>query len=325
MLRRILLWLIGIPVIVVALGVVVILVTASLRERGDRATLHPQGGQFVAAYDTRVFVQRQGDPSAPAVVFIAGTGGWSGLWHASMSQAVAAGFQAIAIDLPPFGYAYPPASGNYSKKEQGRRLLAALDSLGVRKAVFVAHSIGAAPTMEAVFADPGRTRALVLVDPALGVDTAQTDGSDSGVQAALRHAWIARPVTALLTNPRFTTSLLQRVITEKDKATPELVAIYQRPLGLKGTSASFAKWLPEVLAGRGHQSSDDLLSYGKLDFPVTLIWGETDTVTPPSQGQHLQKLIPGATLITIPRAGHGPQFEEPALFSAALAAALTKS
>ncbi len=179
--------------------------------------------------------------------------------------------------------------------------------------------------MEAVFARPEAVRALVLVDPALGLDSPQTDGSDSGVQAALRHAWVARPITALLTSPRFTESLLKRVITEKDKATPALVAIYRRPLALDGPSAAIAKWLPEVLGGRGHQRSDDRAAYATLGAPVTLIWGETDTVTPLSQGQHLQRLIPGSTLLTIPRAGHGPQFEEPELFSAALAQALQKS
>jgi len=86
-----------------------------------------------------------GNPTAPAVVFIAGTGGWSGLWGLSMAHAVDLGYQAIAIDLPPFGYSYPAPSGNYSKREQGRRLLAAFDAMGLNQITVVAHSIGAAP------------------------------------------------------------------------------------------------------------------------------------------------------------------------------------
>ena len=41
-----------------------------------------------------------------------------------------------------------------------------------------------------------------------------------------------------------------------------------------------------------------------------------------AQGIHLERVIPGAKLVTIPRAGHGPQIEEPGLFEAALSDAL---
>jgi pimeloyl-ACP methyl ester carboxylesterase len=162
-------------------------------------------------------VQRRGSTDAPAVVFVGGTGGWSGLWDRYMRRTVGLGFQAIAIDLPPFGYALPAPTGDYSKARQGRRLLAAIDSLKLEHVVIVAHSIGAAPVMEAAFQAPSKIRALILIDPALGLDGPQTDGSDSTLQAVLRHAWISRPVTAILTNTHLTSALLRRVITEKNR------------------------------------------------------------------------------------------------------------
>ncbi|HME38388.1 MAG TPA: alpha/beta hydrolase [Steroidobacteraceae bacterium] len=310
------------PSAVVVLLVAAGLVTAFLRERTAREASRPASGEFVAGYDTRIFVQRAGNPHAPAVVFVAGTGGWSGLWTLSMAHAVDLGYQAIAIDMPPFGYSYPVPSGNYSKREQGRRLLAALDAMGLNQITVVAHSIGAAPVMEAVFSAPARFHALVLIDPALGLDGPQTDGADTTLQAALRHSLLARPVCAILTNPLLTSRLLQRVISEKDRATPDWVRIYQRPLNLRGASAAIAQWLPEVLAARGHAMSDDPGAYSHLEIPVTLIWGATDAITPLAQGMHLERLIPRAKLVIIPRAGHGPQFEEPELFNAALRGAL---
>src|SRR5579862_9400139 len=111
------------PCALLALLVAAGLVTAMMRERGAREALRPANGEFVAAYDTQIFVQRAGNPSLPAVVFISGTAGWSGLWQASMAQAVDLGYQAVAIDTPPFGYSYPAPSGDYSKREQGRRLI----------------------------------------------------------------------------------------------------------------------------------------------------------------------------------------------------------
>jgi pimeloyl-ACP methyl ester carboxylesterase len=319
--KRVLIWGLFMPCALLALLVAAGLLTALMRERGARETLRPTNGLFVAGYDTQIFVQRMGDPHAPAVVFISGTAGWSGLWPASMAQAVNLGYQAVAIDMPPFGYSYQAPSGNYSKHEQGRRLIAVLETMGLTQVTMVAHSIGAAPVMEAVFSAPARFHALVLIDPALGLDGPQTDG-DTTLQAVLRHPLIARPVGAILTNPLLTAPLLRRVISEKDRATPDWVQIYQRPFELRDASAGVGQWLPEVLAARGHEQSDDLEAYAKLTIPVTLIWGATDTITPIAQGVHLERVIPGAKLVTIPRAGHGPQLEEPGLFEAALRDAL---
>jgi pimeloyl-ACP methyl ester carboxylesterase len=241
-----------------------------------------------------------------------------------MRRTVDLGFQAIAIDLPPFGYALPAPTGDYSKARQGQRLLAAIDSLKLEHVVIVAHSIGAAPVMEAAFQDPLKIRALILIDPALGLDGPQTDGTDSTLQAVLRHAWISRPVTAILTNTHLTAALLRRVITEKKQATPEWVRLYQQPLSLQDTSKAISEWLPEVLSRRGHAASDNLSGYASLPFPVELIWGETDTITPLSQGKHLQQLFADSSLVVIPRAGHGPFLEEPDLFEKVLAAALSR-
>jgi pimeloyl-ACP methyl ester carboxylesterase len=299
------------------------LMSAAFREHGERVSSSPSASRFVDALDTRVLVQQRGSADSPAVVFVGGTGGWSGLWTRYMRRTVDLGFQAIAIDLPPFGYALPAPTGDYSKARQGQRLLAAIDSLKLEHVVIVAHSIGAAPVMEAAFQAPSKIRALILIDPALGLDGPQTDGSDSTLQAVLRHAWISRPVTAILTNTHLTSALLRRVITEKQQATPEWVRLYQQPLSLQGTSKAISEWLPEVLSRRGHAASDNLSAYATLPFPVELIWGETDTITPLSQGKHLQQLLADSSLVVIPRAGHGPFLEEPYLFEEALAAALS--
>jgi pimeloyl-ACP methyl ester carboxylesterase len=303
---------------------VLALMSAAFREREERVSSSPSGSRYIEALDTRVLIQQRGSADAPAVVFIGGTGGWSGLWARYMRRTVDLGFQAIAIDLPPFGYAIPAPTGDYSKATQGRRLLAAIDSLKLGRVVIVAHSIGAAPVMEAAFQAPSKIRALILIDPALGLDGVQTDGSDSALQALLRHQWISRPVTAILTNTHLTPALLRRVITEKTQATREWVRLYQQPLSLAGTSKAISEWLPEALSRRGRAASDNLSAYAALPFPVELIWGETDTITPLSQGKHLQQLLADSTLIVIPRAGHGPFLEEPDLFEEVLVGALLR-
>jgi pimeloyl-ACP methyl ester carboxylesterase len=289
----------------------------------DRLLAAPKTGTWVAAGDARLFVQRIGDPAAPAIVFIHGTGSWSETWRASMRQAASLGYQAIAVDLPPFGYSMPPASGNYAKPAQANRILAMLDTLGIRQATFVAHSFGAAPVMEALLRAPQRASAVVLVDAALGLDSAQTDGRDNPLQALLRHRWLSEPISAaFLTHPAMTQTLLRSFISEKDKAGPEWVRLYQAPLAVAGSYRQVADWLPELVSSRGQDRSDQMASYRALPFPVTLIWGARDAITPLSQAQHLKDLMAGAKLIVIPMAGHIPQIEEPEQFHLALGQAI---
>jgi pimeloyl-ACP methyl ester carboxylesterase len=127
---------------------------------------------------------------------------------------------------------------------------------------------------------------------------------------------------AFLTHPGYTEMLVKNFITEKDKASSDWINLYRKPLSLTGSYENIAAWLPELVSSRGTARSDDPAEYARLPFPVTLIWGDTDIITPLSQAQNLNKLLKNSRLIRIPRAGHIPQIEEPSLFLDALQASL---
>lgn len=278
----------------------------------DRLDAKPHNGVFVSAYDTEIFVQSVGKQDAPAIVFIHGTGAWSEVWRASMDSVTSLGYRAIAIDLPPFGYSLPPLSGKYNKGEQAKRILAVLDSLGIERASFVSHSIGSAPLMEALLSAPTRVERVVLVCAALGLDEPQTTGADTSIQTILRQQWISQTLSAaLMTNPLFTGSLMRSFVSEKEKVTPEWISLYQRPLKQKASYKAVALWLPELLAARGKWLSDQTDSYKAIQFPVHLIWGAQDNITPLTQAEHLHQLIPNSELKVIARSGHVPMVEEP--------------
>jgi pimeloyl-ACP methyl ester carboxylesterase len=301
---------------------------ASRRERDVARTAAPPGGRFIQAADVVLYVQEAGDPEAPAVLFVHGTGAWSETWRGALTAAAAAGYHAVAIDLPPFGYSQRPADGRYGKRDQGRRIAAALDGLGLPQAVLVGHSFGGGPTVEAALQVPGRVRALVLVDAALGV------GSSAAPPPApsplLRGALALQPlrdsvVAAFFSNPRFTRRLLLSFIADPAAATPERVAVYQRPLSVEGTTRAFGQWLPALLAPAEAARSEDPAAYAGLTMPVVLIWGDRDTITPLAQGQRLATLCPRAELAVLAGVGHIPQIESPARFEQALVKALSRS
>ena len=60
----------------------------------------------------------------------------------------------------------------------------------------------------------------------------------------------------------------------------------------------------------------------RIKAPVLLVWGENDTATPLSDGQEMERLIPGSGLAVIRGAGHFPFVDNPAQFSAVMASFL---
>jgi pimeloyl-ACP methyl ester carboxylesterase len=299
---------------------------AARRERDVAADAAPATGRWVVGADVRMFVQEAGPGDGPLVLLVHGTGAWSETWRPTLTALGAAGFRAVALDLPPFGYSERPVDAGYTKAEQGARILAVLDALGSAPAVLVGHSFGGGPTVEAALQRPERVRALVLVDAALGI---VADGTTPVPPPTLvRTALAIGPlrtslVAAFLTNPSFTRRLLRGFVADPAAATDERVAIYQRPLTIWGSTAAIARWLPELAAPSAPSRSESAAVYRALAMPVVAIWGDRDTVTPLAQGEQLVRLVPHGRLEVLPGVGHIPQIERPDAFNALLVRSLT--
>ncbi len=293
---------------------VLVLLSAAVRERSaDR----PPEGRLVSAGDVSLYVQEAGPVDGPVVLFTHGMGAWSGLWRPLLDPLAAAGIRCVAVDLPPFGFSERPASGDYSRAAQARRLWALADSLGARKVSFVGHSFGSGAVAEAALAEPGRVEKLILIAPALGLDA-------PGPPSALARAALGvRPlrqalVAATLANPLLVRRGLTGFMARDEAATPERVEILRRPQRAKGYVRGLGEWLPGFVLGGEASPSFDRAAYARLAMPVRLIWGDKDETTPLAQGEALAKSIPGAELVVLPGIGHMPQLEDPARVQALL-------
>jgi pimeloyl-ACP methyl ester carboxylesterase len=294
---------------------------AHARETRTRVDAAPSGGRFVRGGDVEVFVQELGPPAGPVVLFVHGMGAWSEIWRQTLVPTAAAGFRAVALDLPPFGYSERPASGAYGRQHQGRRILGVLDALGVERAVLVGHSFGGGPTMEAVLLAPHRVSALVLADAAIGLD-ARADGG--ALPAVLLRARPVRNalVAATVTNPLLTRRLLMQFVADPGAVTAARVEMLHAPLILRGATEAFGDWLVDFLTSREVTLSQQADAYRALALPTLIVWGDLDTTTPLSQGQRLAALIPGAELAVMPGVGHMPQIEDVGAFNRLLLAFL---
>lgn len=320
-LHRNLLLLFGVPLALVIILPTSCWVAANLRESKSRVAAAPAGGRFVPGGDVEIMVQEAGPADGPPVLLVHGTGAWSAIWRPTLDTLAAAGYRAIAIDLPPFGFSERPRLPQYDDSSQAKRILAVLDALGVQQVTLVGHSFGASPTVEAVLRAQDRVRLLVLVDAALspsapGTATAQ---APAPVRAIVSTPLIRDPlIAATMTNPLLTRWLLQQLIFDPADATDLQVQMVKDQFQVDGTTAALGGWLRQFLLDTTRSLNDDPAQYATLTMPTLVLWGVEDSITPLARGEALHRLLPNAELVTLPGTGHIPAIENPDAFHRAL-------
>ena len=283
----------------------------------------PKQGRWVRANDVDLYIQEFGDPAAAPLVLTHGTGAWSGTWDQNVQGMVNAGYRVIAIDLPPFGFTSKPALRDYSRDAQARRIIGLVDSLKLGPVTLLGHSYGGGPAAEAAMLAPDRVRHLILVDAAIGL--LENPASDAqGIAKALLNIKPLRTavVATLFTQPLLSEFWLRKFVARKEVVTKARAAIYQEPFVVKDFSAGLGDWAEQFAFENGKSLSETSNGFRNLSVPLTLLWGNVDTITPLPQARAIEKLVPGSKLVVLEGVGHIPQIENPALFNRELSKVL---
>jgi pimeloyl-ACP methyl ester carboxylesterase len=285
-------------------------IAAGLRETELPRAAAPRDGRFVEADGLTIYVQERGRGSRTTVVLIHGSMAWSGSYHDLAVRLEDAGLHTVAIDLPPFGYSERPADHDYSRAAQARRVRAVLDALRISRASLVGHSFGGGATIEAAMTLGDRIERLALLDVALGLDE---EGAPEPPVGAL---WSIGPVRDVLvassfTNPMMLGPTLRDFVYDDAVVDDARIAIYARPLVVRGTTDAIGRW---VLSGLYHDEraarSQQEDAYRRFEAPVMVVWGREDTVTPLAQGEHVASLFPHAELVVLDGVSHIPHVED---------------
>jgi len=261
--------------------------------------LFPAGTEFTARYllvdGARIRYIDVGH-GAP-VVFLHGLGASMYAWRKNLAAVTAAGFRVIAFDNRGFGLSdKPPAP--YDNAAYARLAIALMDSLRLRDAVLVGHSMGGAIAADVAIEYPQRVRGLVLVGSAgLGVRE----------PLLLRMArWPVPGRVALALRGRgFTARLLRSTYFDPGKVTEADVDQYYAPVARP-------EYGPALL-GVLRQFRFDALEarLDRIAAPTVVLWGEEDRWVPLGLGRALAAGITRSAFVSVPRAGHSVQEEAP--------------
>ncbi|MBU2663953.1 alpha/beta hydrolase [Actinoplanes bogorensis] len=116
----------------------------------------------VAVNGVRLGCREAGDPAGTPVLLLHGSGSNARTWDRFAARLSGDGYRAIAVDLR--GHGSSGRSGDYSLGAVRDDVLGLLDTLMLRDAVLVGHSVGAYAAMAASLEAPERISRLVLED-----------------------------------------------------------------------------------------------------------------------------------------------------------------
>lgn len=242
--------------------------------------------------------------SGPLVVFGHGLLGSREMFRAQI-DALSDRYRCVSVDWPGHGESGWREDG-WTLEDMADDAAALVRALGAERAVFAGLSQGGMAFMRLALRRPELVAGLVLMDTSAGPEVPETLPQYRELARILREgsdeerAAIMPVVQGILYGPKWVAANPQGAAHER-----ELMLSHPREGLFLAAQAVF---------GRG----DVLAALGSVGAPTLVICGEDDVATPPERSREIVAAIPGASLVTIPDAGHHSAIENPAPVTAAM-------
>jgi pimeloyl-ACP methyl ester carboxylesterase len=302
-------------VIFVAVLAVLALVTQAGVLLSERA--HPAHGRMVEVEGGTLHVVDLGprDAAGPPIVMLHGASSNLEVMR-PLGERLASSHRVILIDRPGHGWSRRENLLDSTPGPQARMIDAALQKLGIGKAVFLVHSWSGALGARIALDHPGRVAGLVMLAPVAypwpgGVSPYNYVVTTPVIGPLLAHT-VTLPLGLLLSNSGARSVFAPQPMPDgfvNDTATRLLL----RPREFLANA-----WdLVTLRAAMAEQSP----RYADIAAPITIIAGDIDkTVSTHIHSQPLAKTAPNARLIVLPGVGHMIQYAAPDLVIAEIEA-----
>lgn len=273
--------------------------------------VYPAQGRMIEVAGARLNILDIGprDAAGLPVVMIHGASSNLEVMRQPLGDRLAENRRVILIDRPGHGWSTRAHLRDSTPAIQGRMIDEALETLGVRSAIFVVHSWSGALGARMALDFPARVAGLVMLAPVAypwrgGVGWYNRAVATPVIGPLLAHT-ITLPLGTFLAGPGARGVFLPQIMPQNfvaDTATPLLL----RPREFLAN----ARDLVTLKAAVDEQAP----RYGNIKAPTVVISGDVDkTVTTNIHSRPFVEAVPDAKLIVLPEVGHMIQNAAPEL------------
>lgn len=248
-----------------------------------------------------VTIVGEGEP----VVLIPGLFGSSYGYRHVMAMLDSAGFRSLALEPLGIGSSGRPENADYSLTAQADRVAAVLDSLAIRQAVIVGHSLGASIALRLAYRHPEYVRGIVSLEGGPG-ETATT----KGLRNWIRFAPVARMLDIRGVMQRLLYRDMRKLSFDDSWVNDSVVWGYTAGL-VRDSRATIRAY-----QGMARSEEPELLRdhLARITCPVVLLVGEKkhDSGPPSEEVELLLERLSSFVVDTIPESGFFIHEEQPA-------------
>jgi pimeloyl-ACP methyl ester carboxylesterase len=242
----------------------------------------------VEVQGVKLHLRRSG--AGASILFLHGPQGFAG--SEAAVERLAQRFDVLAPDHPGFGNSDAPDWLD-DVPDLAFFYLDLLEALKLERVNIVGHSLGGWIALEMAVRSTQRIRSLTLA-AAAGIRIKGVPRTDMFIHSQDE---LARLLFAGDGHAKWAAD---------QQATPELQEIFDK----NRFAAAKLCWQPRLFDPRLEKWLH------RIDRPARILWGDEDKIIPPAYGARLAELIAGASIVTIPRAGHLLHVEAPDRFAA---------
>lgn len=306
---------------IITIVLVAIIIRVLVIERASPADLaYPETKFLITDAETKLAYHVFVGDSTDVVFLVGGLGAWRDSWQSTITEERVRGNNAtfVVIDLPPFGLSQAVKQGDYSRVTQAARVAAVIEAVAStsNRVTLIGHSYGGGPVAEVMFRESELIDQVVLISPVINLGTESTRATPPVLAIRPIRTGLAAVV---LTLPPLQRLQLESFLAITTQATYETLKLFTRPFRQPGSSGRLGDWIVGYVTDNLPEAySTDPIKWADNPVPVTLIWGESDTLTPITDAYSLQAVNPAITLIPLKGVGHIPMLEDQLLFHEAL-------
>jgi pimeloyl-ACP methyl ester carboxylesterase len=294
------------------------------RSRGGYFSWRPAAED---ASSVEIFHVEMGDPGAPVLLLIHGWPTSSIDWFEVAGQ-LSGRFRVCALDFPGYGFSGKPPGWGYSLRRDEELIEFYLSQvIGAEAGVIVAHDRGdSVALLHAARCADGRSATrlehLVLSNGNIFLPLSNLTPAQRQVLDAQSWSQIAPAATPSMLAEGMGATMFTPPRRAGDPEVEALTAIFAYHDGIKVLHEGI-----QYLVERSKDEQAWLTKLATAPFPVTVIWGVYDTVSPPRVAsyvwnEHLMLKPGGNRLYFIPDANHYVQVDRPDAFVKVLLHAL---